>query len=138
MAMRFTCGIAWAATLHGGEQRVRVVTAEVMRELDRRAVQEAFIPGVILMENAGRAVVDVIGRDEGSLVGKCVAIFCGAGNNGITYAIAAARAFRKSASVAPAKFRDSFSNAASSLRTLFTGSLGSFGSPNTPTLGIKT
>src|SRR6516225_636860 len=61
---------------------MKVVTADQMRELDRRAIQEAGIPGVVLMENAGRAVVDVMERETGPLTGKHVAIFCGAGNNG--------------------------------------------------------
>ena len=43
---------------------------------------EAGVPGVVLMENAGRAIVDVVGRDYGPLAGKKAAVFCGAGNNG--------------------------------------------------------
>jgi NAD(P)H-hydrate epimerase len=61
---------------------MKVVTAEQMRELDRRAIVESGIPGVVLMENAGRAVVDVMAREYGPLPGKRVAVFCGAGNNG--------------------------------------------------------
>jgi len=33
---------------------MKVVTAEVMQQLDRRTIEEAGIPGVVLMENAGR------------------------------------------------------------------------------------
>jgi ADP-dependent NAD(P)H-hydrate dehydratase / NAD(P)H-hydrate epimerase len=61
---------------------LKVVTAEMMREMDRRAIEEFGIPGVVLMENAGRAVVEVIQREYGPLRGKRVAIFCGSGNNG--------------------------------------------------------
>jgi len=61
---------------------VKVVTAEQIRELDRRAIQEAGIPGVVLMENAGRAVVEVMEREYGALRGKRIAVFCGPGNNG--------------------------------------------------------
>ena len=61
---------------------MKVVTAEQIRELDRRATQEFGIPGVALMENAGRAVVEVMQREYGDLRGKRVVILCGTGNNG--------------------------------------------------------
>src|SRR5579871_2040843 len=61
---------------------MKVVTAEQIRELDRRAMEEFGIAGVALMENAGRAVVDVMAREHGPLAGRRVAVLCGAGNNG--------------------------------------------------------
>lgn len=61
---------------------MKVVTAEMMREMDRRAIEEFGIPGVVLMENAGRAVVEVIQREYGPLKDKHVVVFCGSGNNG--------------------------------------------------------
>ena len=61
---------------------MNVVTAEQVRELDRRAMEEAGIPGVVLMENAGRAVVDVIQKTLGPVAGTSAAVFCGSGNNG--------------------------------------------------------
>jgi hydroxyethylthiazole kinase-like uncharacterized protein yjeF len=61
---------------------MKVVTAEQMRALDKRATEEYGIPGVVLMENAGRAVVDVMQRELGPLEGRRVAVFCGGGNNG--------------------------------------------------------
>ena len=52
-----------------------------MREIDRRALEEFDIPGIILMEHAGVAVVDVVRSlvrpEEGAVV-----IVCGSGNNG--------------------------------------------------------
>ncbi|HZT42251.1 MAG TPA: NAD(P)H-hydrate dehydratase [Chthonomonadaceae bacterium] len=61
---------------------MKVVTAEVMRAMDRRAIEEFGIPGVVLMENAGRAVVECIAREYGLLRGRRVLVFCGGGNNG--------------------------------------------------------
>lgn len=58
-----------------------VVTAEQMRNMDRRAM-EAGISGVVLMENAGRAVFEVMRDKLGGVQGKRVAVFCGSGNNG--------------------------------------------------------
>ncbi len=59
-----------------------VVTAEQMREMDRRAIEEGGIPSVVLMENAGRAVFEVLREKLGGVAGKRIAIFCGSGNNG--------------------------------------------------------
>ena len=56
------------------------LTREQVRELDRRAIEEFGIPGIILMENAGRAAaLEVL-----NLAGPAgrVAILCGKGNNG--------------------------------------------------------
>jgi len=61
---------------------MRVVTAQQMRDMDRRASEEFGIPGVVLMENAGRAVVDAVQRECGCLRGKRAVVFCGPGNNG--------------------------------------------------------
>ncbi len=65
-------------------------TREQVRELDRRAMEEYGMPGVILMENAGRGAAEVaaemLGDPAGSpalrVAGKRVVIFCGKGNNG--------------------------------------------------------
>lgn len=62
---------------------IRVVTAAQMRDLDTRTTTDFGIPGIILMENAGRAVfdaaVDMLG---GNLCNKKVLVACGPGNNG--------------------------------------------------------
>ena len=58
------------------------VTAEQMRELDRKAIETCGMSGLVLMENAGRAVADVVRGECGSLRGKKVLILCGSGNNG--------------------------------------------------------
>ncbi|ORJ63043.1 NAD(P)H-hydrate dehydratase [Geothermobacter hydrogeniphilus] len=61
---------------------MRVLTAEQMRELDRRTIEEIGVPGVVLMENAGRAVADVLCREYADLSPGPVLILCGRGNNG--------------------------------------------------------
>ncbi|MCX8011652.1 MAG: NAD(P)H-hydrate epimerase, partial [Desulfobacterota bacterium] len=53
-----------------------------MRNLDQRTINEFGIPGIVLMENAGRAVVDVIEKYFSKTELKRVIIFAGAGNNG--------------------------------------------------------
>ena len=61
---------------------VKIVTAERMRELDRRAIEEGGMPGVVLMENAGRAVFESLSDRFGPLRKKQITLFCGTGNNG--------------------------------------------------------
>jgi len=53
-----------------------------MRELDRLTIDEIGVPGVVLMEVAGRAVADVVEGLAPGLEGWRVTIVCGAGNNG--------------------------------------------------------
>jgi NAD(P)H-hydrate repair Nnr-like enzyme with NAD(P)H-hydrate epimerase domain len=38
---------------------MRAVTAEEMAEMDRIAIEEVGIPGVVLMENAGRGAAEI-------------------------------------------------------------------------------
>jgi len=59
-----------------------VATAEQIRELDRIAIDECAIPGLILMENAGRACAEAAREALGDAEGKRVDVFCGRGNNG--------------------------------------------------------
>jgi ADP-dependent NAD(P)H-hydrate dehydratase / NAD(P)H-hydrate epimerase len=60
---------------------VRVLTAAQMREVDRRT-SELGIPGIILMENAGQRVVDVLLREYAPLDQQRIVVMCGKGNNG--------------------------------------------------------
>ena len=39
---------------------MKVATAEQMQELDRKAIETYRIPGIVLMENAGRGATEVI------------------------------------------------------------------------------
>ncbi len=61
---------------------MKLAKAAEMRALDERAIHEYGIPGVVLMENAGRATVEAIRRWRGQLSGQTAAIVAGPGNNG--------------------------------------------------------
>ncbi len=60
----------------------RLVTARQMKEIDRQAIENLGIPGLTLMENAGRGVIEHLEKEVGNLRGKRVAVVCGPGNNG--------------------------------------------------------
>lgn len=66
------------AAIHG----LRIATGQQMREFDRRAVEEFGVPSIVLMENAGRHVADVVRTLLTTLTGKRVCIVSGKGNNG--------------------------------------------------------
>jgi ADP-dependent NAD(P)H-hydrate dehydratase / NAD(P)H-hydrate epimerase len=59
-----------------------VATAEQMQKFDRAAIKGLSIPGLVLMENAGRAFVDALQGHTGSLESRSVTVVCGKGNNG--------------------------------------------------------
>ena len=61
---------------------MKIITAAQMKELDRRTIEEAKVPGTTLMERAGSGVVLAMERAAGSLSGKTVTVLCGKGNNG--------------------------------------------------------
>lgn len=60
----------------------KVVTASEMQAIDRCAIDEHGIPGVVLMENAGSAVVAVLREKFPDIPQKQVIVFSGKGNNG--------------------------------------------------------
>jgi NAD(P)H-hydrate epimerase len=61
---------------------IPVTTAKEMRKLDAFTIQELGIPSLVLMENAGRGVVDEMTAMLGDMQGAAVVIVCGRGNNG--------------------------------------------------------
>jgi NAD(P)H-hydrate epimerase len=61
---------------------MRVATAEIIRELDRRTIEDVGIPGVVLMENAGRGATQALREHFRDLERGPVVLVCGAGNNG--------------------------------------------------------
>lgn len=52
-----------------------------MREVDRRTI-EMGVPGAVLMENAGRRVVEFLEERFSPLADQRIVVFCGKGNNG--------------------------------------------------------
>jgi NAD(P)H-hydrate epimerase len=63
----------------------RALSRAEVREVDRRAIELFGVPGVVLMENAGRGLFAAVDRDlraRGAPPGADVPIVCGGGNNG--------------------------------------------------------
>jgi NAD(P)H-hydrate epimerase len=60
---------------------IRLTRAQV-REVDRRAIEEYGIPGIVLMENAAHAVADAAIEMIGPECIGQVLVLCGPGNNG--------------------------------------------------------
>jgi NAD(P)H-hydrate epimerase len=56
------------------------LSRDQVRELDRRAIQEFGVPGIVLMENAGRGAAELLLSLNPEL--DRVLILCGPGNNG--------------------------------------------------------
>ena len=61
---------------------MQLAFAAQMRELDRQTIEEIGLPGMVLMENAGRATIERMEATFGPVAGKTVCIFAGPGNNG--------------------------------------------------------
>ena len=61
---------------------MKILTASQMRDLDRQTTDRYGIPSLLLMENAGRSVVEVMQSHYRDLSQFKIAIFCGKGNNG--------------------------------------------------------
>jgi ADP-dependent NAD(P)H-hydrate dehydratase / NAD(P)H-hydrate epimerase len=61
---------------------MKLAYAKEMRHLDRLAIENYRIPGLLLMENAGAGTVKAMVDHFGDLTGRTVAIIAGPGNNG--------------------------------------------------------
>ncbi len=61
---------------------MEILTAAAMRRADARAIDERGIPGLALMEAAGRGVAESLVAEIPDLAARRVVIFCGKGNNG--------------------------------------------------------
>jgi len=58
------------------------LTREQVRQIDRIAIEQYGIPGVVLMENAGRGTAQHVMEMLGGAEGKRIVAACGGGNNG--------------------------------------------------------
>jgi NAD(P)H-hydrate epimerase len=58
---------------------MKSLTRAEVRDIDRRAIEEFGLPGIVLMENAGRGAAELL---HALAPGATVAIVCGRGNNG--------------------------------------------------------
>src|SRR5258707_1230634 len=63
-------------------RRMRILTAEQMREVDRLTTERYAIPSLLLMENAAMRSVEAIEAAYGPAAGRHVTVLCGKGNNG--------------------------------------------------------
>ncbi|XOF34213.1 MAG: NAD(P)H-hydrate dehydratase [Candidatus Electrothrix sp. YB6] len=61
---------------------MKLATPNQMQALDKAAIEEIGIPGIVLMENAGKGTADAMEQEYGAFKGKTVCIFIGPGNNG--------------------------------------------------------
>jgi NAD(P)H-hydrate epimerase len=61
---------------------MKLARAEQMQRIDAAAINDLGLPGVVLMENAGRETVRRLCRHFGEVGGKTIAVFAGPGNNG--------------------------------------------------------
>ena len=64
------------------DNKCALMTREEVRAFDSRAINTLGIPGVVLMENAGRSCAELIIEKLKSITEPKVCIFCGTGNNG--------------------------------------------------------
>lgn len=59
-----------------------ILTRDQVRRIDRKAIDEYGMPGIILMENAGRNAAEIVQDKYTHLEEQHVGVFCGPGNNG--------------------------------------------------------
>ncbi len=60
-----------------------LVTAQEMRDFDKAAIDDFGIPGIVLMENAGRSTFHILRKHLGEdMQDLRVAVVAGPGNNG--------------------------------------------------------
>lgn len=61
---------------------MKILTSRQMKEIDRTAIEELGIPGIVLMENAGLRVVRALKARFPRVEDETIAIVAGKGNNG--------------------------------------------------------
>ena len=78
---------------------MKIVSAEEMRGIDAEAIKKLKIPSLVLMENAGLGVTQVIEKEYFPVGGRSISIFCGPGNNGGDGMVVARHLFNRDARV---------------------------------------
>ncbi len=63
-------------------KKLVVMSRDEVRAVDSWAINTIGVPGVVLMENAGRSCAELIKEKLKDIAGPKVCIFCGTGNNG--------------------------------------------------------
>ncbi|MGZ5498948.1 MAG: NAD(P)H-hydrate dehydratase [Candidatus Aminicenantales bacterium] len=61
---------------------MKILTSAEMRAIDKTAIEELGIPGIVLMENAGLRIVQVLKSRFPALAGERIVVAAGKGNNG--------------------------------------------------------
>ena len=61
---------------------MKILTTAEMREVDRLTTERYGIPGLALMENAGKSVADFMAARFRRIAERRVVVLCGKGNNG--------------------------------------------------------
>ena len=64
------------------DKKFVVMTKDEVRKVDSWAINTLGVPGVVLMENAGRSCAELIKEKLKDIAHPKVCIFCGTGNNG--------------------------------------------------------
>ncbi len=64
------------------DKKCTLMTKDQVRAVDSWAINKLGIPGVVLMENAGRSCAELIKEKLKDITNPKVCIFCGTGNNG--------------------------------------------------------
>jgi hydroxyethylthiazole kinase-like uncharacterized protein yjeF len=67
---------------YAGDKKYVVMTRQQVRAVDAWAINTLGVPGVVLMENAGRSCAELIKEKLAKIARPKVCIFCGTGNNG--------------------------------------------------------
>jgi NAD(P)H-hydrate epimerase len=79
---------------------MRVLNAAQMQDADRYTIHEIGLPSIVLMENAGRAVVAAMEATYEDLLSRRVAVLVGRGNNGGDGLVVARTLLQRGADVA--------------------------------------
>src|ERR1035437_4474552 len=61
---------------------MKILTASQMQRIDRLTTERYGVPSIVLMENAGRSVVEFLASRLAPLADHRIVILCGKGNNG--------------------------------------------------------